>query len=843
VKYEKKKERIAIAVLALLLMPLIFSSFAHALLIDPDVNMVSGNFTLNTRSTQDFHTVTIGSHYNVHSWDGITFHNCTFLNEVVSSPAHLCNCGDDEVDITAYAYAPADWTVTDFTARVVDSNGTVDETNNETTTAVQHNATHRSITFTYEYPDHLNWSEMGWFDVNVTLSAYNATLIYSGYRVIEDVFFVLPPPYNISEVYNATTNIEELNWTSVPSSDYDVVVYSTTGYPECPSDGTEIQNSSSLSNYSFTPMTTGYFSIFSYNSTYNCYSMALQAVWGVLAVNCFNESDPTQNLTFDLFVTSEDGSDTFIAYNCVNTYYIDVDDIPVGNKTAIQIDSDGYEVRYYYRDLEYNHFYLVNTYLPKSEDESGGGDIPSEPQLFAHTDSASVTDPTVDQTINLDHTIEEIIQVAKYTVSSDSREYHENTKSVTNPALDLIIPLSYVATEIVEVSVYNSSISYWVPISSDNYTANSTHVNVSNEVLDENSTIVKVGYYGEGNIYYSWEFIPEDKYQTTGSQCIINKTAIDNDTAIVKIEYYYYGTYPDEEYGLLYVLYVKDYYGEPIIDAKMTFKRYINTTDSFEEVSSLYTDANGQVNLYLIPHQIYKIFIEKDYYQTEISDFTPDPEDRARTFRLEEQLVSDPTDTDIFYGITWSIEPENHYQTGNFTFYFNITSSNNALEWFKALIYYYNETSGAWELLYSQNVTTSPGGGSISYTVQNVNISNITGKYKIECWYKKENCDPYEVTQTGSTIFFLDFGGLRTSPVFDLIPDWAYFLALVIISAIVMAFLLPIAGVGTGYVGIGIIAVGLMLKPDLVVAEISGWVIMVITAFVYTLALFVWSRI
>jgi len=58
-----------------------------------------------------------------------------------------------------------------------------------------------------------------------------------------------------------------------------------------------------------------------------------------------------------------------------------------------------------------------------------------------------------------------------------------------------------------------------------------------------------------------------------------------------------------------------------------------------------------------------------------------------------------------------------------------------------------------------------------------------------------------------------------------------------------MAFLLPIAGVGTGYVGIGIIAVGLMLKPDLAVAEISGWVIMVITALVYTLALFVWSRI
>jgi len=633
----KKKRKTTLILYGFLVLMLFFGNTATALIIDPNINLGAGNFILNTRSTQDFDTVILGSDFINYSWDGSTYYNCTFVSDVSSSPAYLCNCGSTEVNITAYAYAPADWTVTDFSATIISYNDTSDDSYNKTSSVVQYNSTHRKINFTYEYPDHFDYEDMGWFSVNVSVTAYNDTMIYRGYRILADVFYVLPPPYNITEVYNATTNIEELNWTSAPSSDSDVVVYSEIDYPECPSDGTIVQDSNVLSNYSFSPMTTGYFSIFSYNSTFNCYSKALEAIWGVVAVNCFNESNPSENLTFDLFVTSEDGSDTFIAYNCVNTYYIDVDDIPVGNKTAIQIDSDGYEVRYYYRDLEYNHFYLVNTYLPKSEDESGGGDIPSEPQLFAHTDSASVTDPTIDQTINLDHEIEEIIQVAKYTVSSDSREYHEDTKSVTNPALDLIIPLSYVATEIVEVSVYNSSISYWVPISSDNYTANSTHVNVSKDVLDENSTIVKVGYYGEGNIYYTWVFIPEDKYDIVGSQCIINASAVDNDTAMVKIEYYYYGIYPDEEYGLLYVLYVRDYYGEPIIDAKMTFKRYINTTDSFEEVSSLYTDANGQVNLYLIPHQIYKVFIEKEFYQTEISDFTPDPED---IFQVAQTLLN-----------------------------------------------------------------------------------------------------------------------------------------------------------------------------------------------------------
>jgi len=842
VKCKKKSRIYTISVLFYLLLILCFANFASPVLVDPTVNLNAGNFTLNTKTTLDFDSIELGDDYINFSFDGSTYYYCDFVSNMSSPENHLCFCSDNRGNATIYIYAPADWTVTNCVMQIQSGNGTVDQTYNLTTDLAQFNTSHRIVNSSYGYPINLTGDEMGFMDVNVTVNAYNSTLVYHGYRIEEDAFFAVPSPYNMTETYNSTTNTQLLNWTSANGSDYDVVVQNTGSYALCPGSGTVVQNSTS-SEYSFTPVGDEYYTVFSYNSTVGCYSMGLDAVWGALGLNCFNESNPSQNLTFDLFITTENGSDTYVAYDCTNTFYIDVDDIPVGNKTVIQVDSDGYEVRYYYRDLEINNFYLINTYLPKSEGESGGDDVPDTPQLFAHTDSASVTNPLIDQTINMDHDPQDVIGVYKYTITSDTREYHETTKSVVDHTTYEIVTLGFTATEIVEVSVYNTSISYWVPISSDNYTANSTHVNVSADVLDDNTTIIKVGYYGEGNVYYEWILIPEDKYDVTGSTCIINYTGIDNDTALVKIDYYYYGLPPDAEYGVLYVLYVKDYYGDPVENAKMTFKKYINTTDSFEEVSSLYTDANGQVNLYLIPDQIYKVFIEKTYYITEISDFTPDPEDRARTFRLEEQEITTDRDVDVFYGIAWSIEPNSHYHHGNFTIYFNITSSNSALDWYKMIVYKYNTTSGAWDQLSSQTDTTASG-GSLSYTIQNVNVSNMTGKYKVECWYKKDGFDPLEVTQTGSSIFYVEYGGLRTSPVWNFVPDWVFLLVVVIIMALVMAFILPVAGVGTGYVGIGILAFALILKPDLTTgAGVSGWTILFITALVYTIALYIWSRI
>jgi hypothetical protein len=65
-----------------------------------------------------------------------------------------------------------------------------------------------------------------------------------------------------------------------------------------------------------------------------------------------------------------------------------------------------------------------------------------------------------------------------------------------------------------------------------------------------------------------------------------------------------------------------------------------------------------------------------------------------------------------------------------------------------------------------------------------------------------------------------------------------------IIAAFVMAFALPMAGIGTGFIGIGILGFAMILKPDLIMEDgTSGWVILTIVTLVYSLGVFIWSRI
>ncbi|RLF42791.1 MAG: hypothetical protein DRN18_01730 [Thermoplasmata archaeon] len=76
-------------------------------------------------------------------------------------------------------------------------------------------------------------------------------------------------------------------------------------------------------------------------------------------------------------------------------------------------------------------------------------------------------------------------------------------------------------------------------------------------------------------------------------------------------------------------------FSSPNIDnANIVIKKYIDTTESYETVTSVYTDANGQADVYLIPNTLYKVIISKQGYRTEIVDFIPSSEIYTKTFRI-----------------------------------------------------------------------------------------------------------------------------------------------------------------------------------------------------------------
>jgi len=468
-----------------------------------------------------------------------------------------------------------------------------------------------------------------------------------------------------------------------------------------------------------------------------------------------------------------------------------------------------------------------------------------------YTDSASVTDPTTDKNISFNHKpVGQVIGVYEYNntlyggwiwVSGDDYSYDSDNVTVNASAMDdntTMVKVDYIL-DVLDQGVVER------PISHDKVTiTGGTTATVDSSALNTNTTLVRIEYYTYINEYYNWIYIPKQKYTSTINSVTVDSSELSENTLLIRVKYY---SYDDSTYiePNLYVLQVIDPSGSPVDDAKVIVKRYINTTGVYTEIGSYITDGNGQMEIFLIPYVNYKIQINASDqgFETKTYDYTPSDSVFIHTLRISIAETS-PSEENMFTGITWSIEPTGHYQRGNFTFYYNITSSSSELEWFKAIVYYYNETTDQWEIIYSENDTTHPAGGSISYTIENANISLIAGKYKIESWYKKEGYNPYEVTQTESTIVFLEYGGFGSSSVWDNIPDWVYLLVTVIIMALVMAVLLPIAGLGTGYVGLGIFAIALMLKPDLVMdSGISGWAIFTITTILYSIALFIWSRI
>jgi hypothetical protein len=66
-------------------------------------------------------------------------------------------------------------------------------------------------------------------------------------------------------------------------------------------------------------------------------------------------------------------------------------------------------------------------------------------------------------------------------------------------------------------------------------------------------------------------------------------------------------------------------YDQAVEDASVIIKRYINATVGYEIISSLYTDANGYVNLQLVPYVHYKVFLNKSGYDDKVSEYTPAP--------------------------------------------------------------------------------------------------------------------------------------------------------------------------------------------------------------------------
>jgi hypothetical protein len=153
------------------------------------------------------------------------------------------------------------------------------------------------------------------------------------------------------------------------------------------------------------------------------------------------------------------------------------------------------------------------------------------------------------------------------------------------------------------------------------------------------------------------------------------------------------------------------------------------------------------------------------------------------------------------------------------------------IEWFRASVYYYNDTNLTWVLLYSQNISVSSG-GSISFTTP-----NITGKYSFVCTFKKTNFSAYTFgAEDGCRIYIIYW---RIITAVEGIDPFVW---------LVITIVLMIAGTGmsakfgagdlSGIVGLSIMGGMFALRPELTFSGVSVWFIFLASAIAFLIVMF-----
>jgi len=333
------------ALLAMALLTILIGNTVTALTIHPGVHFYGGRLDVTFQDSTTFSYLATGDQFVV--LDGMNL-SVSNINSIMG-----INISNLDSDMTNRA---SETTVLQFNATYSGSTARFTFTGNHTNArynvyvddvAQTHTDTANQIIFTIS-----SWSD---HDIEIELDGY-----------------VPDPPYNGGSTYFPSTNYDNLTWSRGNYSDREVIIGNDDEYPSSPTDGTVWQNGTDQW-YNFSVNETQFFTAWSYNDTTHTYSeVGLNLEWGVLGLNVFNESNPSQALTFDIEISDKDGDETYTESGLTNTEYINLSDIPFGDDTVFVIESTGYKLRTYYKDLAVNHFYNYSFYLAPEGGEGGG---------------------------------------------------------------------------------------------------------------------------------------------------------------------------------------------------------------------------------------------------------------------------------------------------------------------------------------------------------------------------------------------------------------------------------------------------------------------------------------
>ena len=163
---------------------------------------------------------------------------------------------------------------------------------------------------------------------------------------------------------------------------------------------------------------------------------------------------------------------------------------------------------------------------------------------------------------------------------------------------------------------------------------------------------------------------------------------------------------------------VGEYTSEPVTDVKMVISQLVGS--SYKNISSTYTDGNGQCMVNLIPGIVYTVTLSKTGYTTRTEYYIPSATSFTHTFRIY------PTTGTATEYDTFSIDIDSFMQSSNSSLNVSMVDSNNSMTNWEILVFeVYN---GIWSL----NQTESGTSNTFTFWVDSINISR---KHVIKLFY------------------------------------------------------------------------------------------------------------
>jgi hypothetical protein len=283
----------------------------------------------------------------------------------------------------------------------------------------------------------------------------------------QDKYFLTKPESPTNQKYTIINKTSaNISWTKGTGANNTLIVRKSTGYPSSIADGDIIYNDTGTYKV-ITGLVSGssyYYSLWSFtnwtfNPTLHQFSdNHTDLPFGALALGCYNESKPWQNITFNVLISNQTGSEVYKALGCTTYHTINVTKCPHGLIT-MTFSAEGYKQRVFTITINPGLWLVYDAYLPP---------------LYTATNDTTAVD-------------------------CEMRSYSDSI-TITNHTIDATINLTYALDTIIDVQLYNKSLygTYggWVLIASDKYNISSnTKIIVNTSVIDANTTMVKVDYY------------------------------------------------------------------------------------------------------------------------------------------------------------------------------------------------------------------------------------------------------------------------------------------------------------------------------------------------------------